>query len=52
MLPRAVESEGRGFSLFGGKSYFFLVLSSLNSPSKYPSDGKILLFIKVPLFKT
>ena len=47
-----MESEGWGFNLFGGRSYFSLVLSSVSSPPGYPKVGKSLLFIKVPLLTT
>ena len=52
MFPSAVESDGCGFNLFGGRLYFSLVLSSLSSPPGYPKDGKAELFKNVPLLTT
>ena len=53
VFPSAVESDGCGFNLFGGRPYFSLVLSSLNSPPLYPSEGKsVKLLTNVPLYKT
>ena len=52
VFPSAVESDGYGFNLLGGRSYFSLVLSSVSSPPGYPNVGNKLLFINVPLFTT
>ena len=52
IIENLTKTYSNGFNLFGGRSYFSLVLSSVSSPPGYPKVGKSLLFINVPLLTT